>query len=304
MFLHFLFILLNGTINELGGVYVKITGRFEELYFFFQKAADSNAELIHFAPNGDVWILYSTESYVYLRSQLDITHSVYFPKNAIRNMHSLCKRSKSDSAKARRKGISFPLEIMEIAPEYLQFDHDRSLRTNVFTKMERGTNALDLSDRLKRLSYSVVELDKPYIRITPGLIKKYMRQVSQSAKSQGFNFKRNYTFDPHADETRNLLHMHEYDFAITRAYHEEEPIEDQMYTFDEGYFVPRFFYGINIFLSDSDLLILSRIGQVMNIEEFYVIPFANHYVIESHDGEMLMKMAMPRVKRMELSNML
>lgn len=277
---------------------MKIAGRREELYFLFQKAIESDAEIIHFLPGGEVWLLYKTESYVYIRSQLFVTQSIFFSKVAMENMFRSFKRFKKEKTRLEEEGIPVPHQSMEITPSYIEYDNSPSLRTNMVTNMEKGSHVVDLSEKLRKLAYSVVELDKPYIRITPSLIKEYIKRVDTFLKTRGTKLDRKITFAPYADESKNHMHMSDYDFAVTRTEH------DETFLFNDGFFVPRFYRSINIHLSDSDLLIMKRLSDIFYVEEYFIIPFEEYYIVESHEGEMIFKMLMPRNKRIRWSEVL
>lgn len=281
---------------------MRVSGNFKEIRFLFQRAADSNAEMIHFSPNGDVWMLYKLETYVYIRSQLAIDESVFFTKIAIKNMHKLLNRAYVLRKEERKKGGDIALEYVDIGKEYIRYDRDDHHRYSVLTNMEQSELLSDLAHRLKSLSNSYVELDKPYIRLEKELIKQFFKEVRSRGIGSRDYPNEDYKFDPTDDEFKNQMRMNGYEFEIVRT---TDSGEVQLYAFDDHFFVPRFYHKILIHLSDSDLRFMSRIGHIYGTEEFYVIPFSTHYVVESHsNGVMTFKMSMPRIKRIELGELL
>lgn len=276
---------------------MNISGSLDELEFIVHRAASSKAEVIQFAPNGDVWILYSSESYVYLKTTLFVESSVFFPNTAIQNLNRLFRRSKSKRSTSVENIHS---RAVEMTNTYVQFGYSEESKINAFTGMERSSEASALSHKLRSLINSVYEINRPHMRLSTKMLEKYNSDINQEARVLGVS-ESTYKFDPMADETENHFHMPEYELSATHKFKENG---SKTFTYDDGYFVPRSFKTVNIYLSDSDLTFLRRVGKIFRIEEFYIIPLKKHYIIEAHEGDMVFKMFLSRSKHLEWSDVL
>lgn len=281
---------------------MRISGSFKELKYLIDRTFNTNATALVLTPKGEAWMLFSEPGYIYIKTQLSVSKSLLFGGVDLKNMRSFLNSSTRNKNKESTGLRVKERETIEITESYVMYDDDQNNKSVISLGYESGELADELADKMESRLISHVQLDKPYMRLKPELLRLYRSGVDAYGRELTTSFQRRTKFRLDSDESENRISLKGFEIAFNKEYNDGQVNKEFLY--DEGYFVPRFFKTMNVNLSDADLSFMTSYSARYETEDFFIIPLENHYVIEVHNEEMILKMMLPRKESIELSDVL
>lgn len=140
--------------------------------------------------------------------------------------------------------------------------------------------------------------DAPYICTDYTLLRKYTVDVKAYFRLYNENgvFNR-LLFHENEDEHNNLLQVDpEGELLITRRPPKSAKAPEHVFNYTDGWFVPDKYQHFKFGLSDMDIRLMVLLGRYEDVESFRVWLFKDHYVIDAHESDLLVKMWLNRKK--------
>lgn len=277
---------------------MRIAGSRKEFGFLMRLAVQMKGTYLYFGPSGDFWMIYDISKTIYLRTNLDVSHHIVMSAASIHNVAFALNRFKSGEVFRDFDFDGLGADYMELGPMHIQLGFSELARIPVRTHIEKVSMFSPLVEKFEIMKEPGEIEDAPYICTDYTLLRKYTADAKAHFRLYNENrvFNR-LLFHENEDEHNNLLQVDpEGELRITRRPPKSGRAPEHVFHYTDGWFVPDKYQYFKFGLSDMDIRLMVLLGRYEDVESFRVWLFKDHYVIDAHESDLLVKMWLNRKK--------
>lgn len=266
---------------------MQISGSIRELRGIMDRAWAIHAAALYFVFPNHVAAVPPSGEYSYFCTTLFFSHSAMLSRDAMLNIRKFLKRAYGQRNRHPTSPFyNLMFDTITITDTFVKFDQNNDFVFEMETVFSPAEQASPILEKIEGMGQTSIDLRRPYLKLTMGLINEWYRNLTTYATKQNYGVNERWII--------NTLHVEEGQLICDRS----APPPGMHYTHletppssahDTGFTIMQDHAHATFYLYDLDIIELHRLSRLKTIDTVVLIPFHRFYLLEAHDESLVFK---------------